>query len=76
MLHGKDPVVWVGSIFVLFSLGFFWKQKCKCWLLCMTLDNVKSGETVPFPWVLWIFHIVSPINTEQSQEQTYILIGL
>lgn len=55
---------------------FFWKQKCKCWLLCMTLDNVKSGETVPFPWVLWIFHIVSPINTEQSQEQTYILIGL
>lgn len=40
-----------------------------------TVDDMKSGENIPFPWALWIFHTVSPIKMEQSQTQIYIHIN-
>lgn len=41
-----------------------------------TVDNMKSGETFAFPWALWIFNKFSLIKAEQSQAETYLLIGL
>lgn len=41
-----------------------------------TVDDMKSGENISFPWPLWIFHVVSLIKTEQNEEQIYVLIGL